>query len=199
MTPRRTHDRRAAEAYRKAKAFLSSITAILAGAKELVMKLVKLLLVSTCLMFATMAEANDPAPLNATLDYEFVGYLLQFDTEGRLLAWEGTTSGDINGIIRWWMVVPFSVTGQVTHFEERWEIWDSTDSFLLLAGYNAGTTTNRPGRSGVWRSNGIVTEFNPDFPDLAKWVGRHMHESGEFFWTIPGQLPLNGIGVFRVN
>lgn len=162
------------------------------------MKLIKLLLVSTCLMFGTMAEAKDPAPLNATLEYVFVGHLGEFDTEGRLLAWEGTTSGDINGIIRWWMVWPFSVTGQVTHFEERWEVWDETDSFLLLWGYNAGTTTNRPGKSGVWRSNGIVMWVNPGIPELAEWFGRHMHESGEFFWIAQG-VPSHGTGIFRVN
>ena len=163
------------------------------------MKLIKLLLASTCLMFATTAGVNAAPPLNATTEYDFVGHLEEFDPEGRLLAWKGTTSGDIVGVIRWWMVVPFSITGQVTHFEEKWEIWDVTDSFVLLEGYNAGTTTNRPGKSGVWRSNGIVTYVNPAFPELDKWFGRHMHESGEFSWLIQGEFPLDGTGIFRVN
>jgi len=163
------------------------------------MNLVKLLFVSACMVFATTAVAKDAAPLNATTEYAFVGHLGAFDAEGRLLAWEGTTSGDIEGVIRWWMVVPFSITGQVTHFEERWEIWDVNMTFLLLEGYNAGTTTNRPGKSGVWRSNGIVTYVNPDFPELDKWFGRHMHESGEFEWAIQGELPLGGWGTFRIN
>ncbi len=163
------------------------------------MKLIKLLLVATCLVFATAAGAKEAAPLKATLDYVFVGHVGQMDAEGRLLAWEGTVSGDIEGVIRWWMVVPFSVTGQVTHFQEKWEILDVTGTFVLLEGYNAGTTTNRPGKSGVWRSNGVVTWVNPNMPELAKWFGRHMHESGEFFWTIPGVLPSHGTGKFRVN
>ena len=163
------------------------------------MNLVKLLFVSACMVFATTAVAKDAAPLNATTEYAFVGHLGAFDAEGRLLAWEGTTSGDIEGVIRWFMVVPFSITGQVTHFEERWEIWDVNMTFLLLEGYNAGTTTNRPGKSGVWRSNGIVTYVNPGFPELDKWFGRHMHESGEFFWAIQGELPFLGTGIFRVN
>ena len=163
------------------------------------MKLIKLLLVATCLMFATTAGAKDPAPLNATTEYDFVGHLGVFDTEGRLLAWKGTTSGDIEGVIRWWMVVPFSITGQVTHFEEQWEIWNAADTVLLLRGYNAGTTTNRPGKTGVWRSNGIVTYVNPTYPELDKWLGRHMHESGEFSWVVPGEFPWKGTGIFRTN
>ena len=163
------------------------------------MNLVKLLFVSACMVFATTAVAKDAAPLNATTEYAFVGHLGAFDAEGRLLAWEGTTSGDIEGVIRWWMVVPFSITGQVTHFEERWEIWDVNMTFLLLEGFNAGTTTNRPGKSGVWRSNGIVTYVNPGFPELDEWLGRHMHESGEFSWFIQGELPFLGTGIFRVN
>lgn len=163
------------------------------------MNLVKLLFVTACMVFATTAVAKDAAPLNATTEYAFVGHLGAFDAEGRLLAWEGTTSGDIEGVIRWWMVVPFSITGQVTHFEERWEIWDVDQRFLLLEGYNAGTTTNRPGQSGVWRSNGIVTYVNPGFPELDEWLGRHMHESGEFSWFIQGELPFLGTGIFRVN
>ncbi len=183
----------------KPNLFVSINAVIMVSRKGPVMKLMQLFLVSALLAFATTAEAKDPAPLNATLEYEFVGHLLQFDAQGRLLAWEGTTSGDIEGIIRWWMVVPFSVTGQVTHFEERWEIWDASGSTLLIAGYNAGTTTNRPGKSGVWRSNGVVTEVNDDYPELAKWFGRHMHESGEFFWIVPGEFPSDGTGTFRIN
>ena len=163
------------------------------------MKLMKLLLVSTCLVFATTAGVNADPPLNATTEYDFVGHLEVFDADGRLLAWEGTTSGDIEGVIRWWMVVPFSITGQVTHFVERWEILDADSFVVLLEGYNAGTTTNRPGKTGVWRSNGIVTYVNPAYPELDQWLGRHMHESGEFSWIVPGEFPWKGTGIFRTN
>ena len=163
------------------------------------MKLIKLLLASVCLMFAATAAADDPGPLKSTTEYWFVGHLGQFDDQGRLLAWEGIVSGDIDGMIRWWMVVPVSITGQVTHFAERWEILDITGTVVYLEGYNAGTTTNRPGKSGVWRSNGVVTWVNPGMPELAQWYGRHMHESGEFYWLFPGGPPSDGTGIFRVN
>ena len=165
------------------------------------MKLIKLLLVSTCLVFATTAGVNAAPPVNATTEYAFVGHLEQFDDEGRLLAWEGTISGDIEGVIRWWMVVPFSITGQVTHFEEKWEIWDGDedDAVLCLEGYNAGTTTNRPGKTGVWRSNGMVTKVGPACPELDEWLGGHMHESGEFSWIVQGEFPEKGTGIFRTN
>jgi hypothetical protein len=167
--------------------------------RRFIVNLIKLLFISACIIFATTAVAKDAAPLNATTEYAFVGHLGELDADGRLLAWKGTVSGDIKGVIRWWMVVPFSYTGQVTHFVEKWEIWDETDSFLLLEGYNAGTTTNRPGKTGVWRSNGIVTYVNPNIPGLAEWFGRHMHESGEFSWIVHGEFPSHGTGIFRTN
>jgi hypothetical protein len=167
---------------------------------EIVMQLIKLFFISACMMFATIAVANDAAPLNVTTEYYFVGHLGTFDADGRLLAWEGPTSGDIEGIIRWWMVVPFQVKGQVTLFANaRWEIWDETDTFLILEGYEAGTTTNRPGKTGVWRANGIVTYVNSDYLDVENWFGRRIHDGGEFIWAIPGELPDWGWGKFRVN
>ena len=141
-----------------------------------------------------VAQADKPAPsLRCTTEYYFVGHLGVFDPEKGLLAWEGTISGDIEGVIQWWMVMG-PVTGQVTHFEARWEIWDGDD--LLLAGDEAGTTTNRPGKTGVWRANGIVTEASERFED---WLGRHVHDGGEFIWVIPGEFPSHGWGEFRIN
>ena len=141
-----------------------------------------------------IAQAHKPAPsLRCTTEYAFVGGLGEFDTEGRLLAWEGTISGDIDGVIKWWMVVPFTLTGQVSHFVARWEIWDGDD--LILAGDEAGTTTDRPGKNGVWRAHGIVTEAIPEFED---WIGRHVHDGGEFEWAAP-DLPDFGWGEFRIN
>ncbi|MHA1621779.1 MAG: hypothetical protein ACTSVO_06500 [Candidatus Heimdallarchaeaceae archaeon] len=43
-------------------------------------------------------------------------YLGETDAEGRLLAWEGTISGDINGDIFWWMYILNKNCPQVTHF-----------------------------------------------------------------------------------
>ena len=88
-------------------------------------------------------------------------------------------------------------TGQVSHFVDRWEIWDGdgVDAILLLAGDEAGTTTDRPGKNGVWRANGIVTEASPEFVD---WIGRQVHDGGEFTWVLPG-WPDHGWGEFRIN
>jgi len=167
--------------------------------KELVMKLMKLLFIFACVIFATIAVAKDAAPLTITTEYTFVGHLGIFDAESRLLAWEGPTDGDIEGTIRWWLVIPTRVTGQASHFVGRWEIWDDTVTDLLLAGYEAGTTTDRPGKSGVWRANGKVTYVNPDFPELDDWFGRQVHDGGEFIWAIPSLLPSHGWGEFRIN
>ena len=163
------------------------------------MNLVKLLFVSACMVFATAAVSNDEATLKITTEYAFVGHLGIFDAESRLLAWEGPTDGDIEGTMRWWLVFPTRVTGQASHFVGKWEIWDDTVTVLLLAGYEAGTTTDRPGKSGVWRANGIVTYVNPDFPELDDWFGRQVHDGGEFMWVIPGEFPSHGWGKFRIN
>ena len=167
------------------------------------MKLIKILLTSVCMIFATAAVAKDAASFTVTTEYEFVGGVAvpEFDAQGRLLAWEGTTNGDIEGIIRWWLVLPMPtrVTGQASHFAGRWEIWDENDRSLLLAGDEAGTTTDRPGKSCVWRANGIVTYVSPDYPELDDWIGRQVHDGGEFTWVVPGLLPFEGWGEFRIN
>ena len=144
-----------------------------------------------------IAQANKPAPsLTVTTEYIFVGHFGEFDVEGRLLAWQGTVEGDIEGVIKWWMVVPFNVTGQVSHYVDRWEIWNLEETDLLLAGEEFGSTTNRPGLNGVWRTNGTVTETSLGFED---WFGRQSHAGGEFIWAVPGEVPSHGWGTFRIN
>jgi hypothetical protein len=144
----------------------------------------------------TTTLAKKPAPtLKGTTVYDFVGHLGEVDAEGRLLAWKGTISGDINGVIKWWMVVPFDVTGQVSHYEDRFEIWNAEETVLLLAGDEAGTTTARHGKNSNWRTNGTVTEVGPGFED---WIGRPEHCEGHFTWAAPG-LPDHGDGTFKVN
>ncbi len=143
------------------------------------------------------ALAKKSAPsLRCTTEYSFVGHLQvipdDLDAEGRLLAWEGTISGDIEGVIQWWMG-PMSLTGQASHYEDRFEIWNGT--VLLLAGDEAGTTTARHGKNSNWRTNGTVTEAYGEFAD---WDGRKNHAEGHFTWAAPG-LPLEGWGTFRIN
>ena len=143
-------------------------------------------------------ESEKPAPtLTGTTEYDFVGLDGIFDDEGRLLCWEGTISGDINGVIKWWMG-PMSTTGQASHYVDRFEIWDSDedDAELLLAVDEEGTTTVCHGKNTVWRANGIVTEAYGEFED---WIGCETHNSGDATWIIPGVLPLDGEGTFRVN
>ncbi len=142
--------------------------------------------------------AKKPLPsLRCTTEYDFRGAddPPAFDTEGRLLAWEGPISGDITGVIKWWMFVPFELTGQVSHYEDRFEIWNDDETVLLLAGDEAGTTTARHGKNSNWRTNGIVTEAAPEY---VEWLGRKAHAEGHFTWLEPG-LPDNGYGTFKVN
>lgn len=141
-------------------------------------------------------DAAKPAPsLTNTIDYNFVGHLGIIDTEGRLLVWVGTISGDINGAMKWWFVPlggppNMPVEAHVRFYEARWEIWDGFD--LLLAGESAGSTATPPGKDGIWRGNGIVTEAYGDFED---WNGRPISEGGNVDWA----FPYSGSGIFRIN
>jgi hypothetical protein len=157
-------------------------------------RLLFILLIILILIPTGIAQAKKPFRIST--EYYFVGHLGIFDAEMRLLGWQGTVSGDIEGVIKWWMVVPFKYSGQVNHFEARWEIWNIEETDLLLAGEEFGSTTDRPGKNGVWRANGVVTEAHEDYNE---WVGRQMHDGGEFIWVIPGLLPSNGWGEFRIN
>ena len=72
--------------------------------KKLSLVLVALALL-LALLPAGMAQAEKPAPsLTGTTDYWLVGHRGQFDGEGRLLVWEGTISGDIEGVQLYWFV-----------------------------------------------------------------------------------------------
>jgi hypothetical protein len=134
-------------------------------------------------------------PISDSTKYDFVGHLGIFDAEGRLLAWQGTISGGINGVIKWWMVLPMSYTGQASHYEDRFEIWNAAETELLLAGDEAGTTTARHGKNSNWRTNGTVTEVGQGFEE---WLGRQEHSEGHFTWAAPG-VPDHGTGTFRIN
>ena len=100
----------------------------------------------------------------------------------------------------------------VKHYVARWEIWDvhpgyppevpedpdypDDDASLLLAGDSTGTTATPPGKDGIWRGNGIVTEAYGEFED---WVGRKTYEGGNVTWEIPGIEPIDGVGIFVIN
>lgn len=159
---------------------------------------IPVLAMTLLLVFSTVLADNvgvKPAPvLTGTTEYNFVGNLGIFDGEGRLLGWEGTISGDIEGIIQWWMVIPMATTGQVSHYDDLCVILDS-EGELLLAIDEAGSTTVRHGKNSIWRTNGTVTDASEEFE---AWLGRHVHEGGNFTWAAPG-VPDHGVGIFRIN
>ena len=150
--------------------------------KKLIYVLLALALIGVLVPIGT-AQAKKPAPkLTCTIEYWWMP------------GWEGTISGDIEGVIKWWMA-PMSATGQASHYEDRFEIWNATETVLLLAGDEAGTTTVRHGKNSNWRTNGTVTEAYGDFEG---WLGRKNHAEGHFTWAAPG-LPDHGYGTFRIN
>ena len=142
------------------------------------------------------AAALKPAPsLSSTIEYVFVGHLGTVDSEGRTLVWDGKIHGDIEGQILWWFVEgggPPNMpdAAHVSFYEGRWEIWDG--DALLLAGNSAGSTAMPPGKDGIWRGNGIVTEAGAGFED---WNGRHVKEGG----NVDLAFPYSGEGTFLIN
>jgi len=163
--------------------------------KKLICFLLTLALLLT-LAPAGMGENPKPAPsLVATVEYCFVGDLGIFDPDGRLLGYVGTISGDIEGDISWWVVVPTKIVGQTNHYVTKWEVYDPT-GVLIMAGYDAGVTTVRHGNNSVWRENGTVIEANAEFES---WIGRHVHQEGHFTWDPATGFPDEGWGTFRVN
>ena len=157
-----------------------------------VLALALLLVLGT--VVADPAIKPDPS-LRCTIDYVFVGHLGTVDAEGRLLVWDGEIHEDIEGRILWWIVPEggppnMPVWAHVSFYEARWEILDGDD--LLLAGDSAGKTATPPGKDGIWRGNGIVTEASAGFED---WIGRQTHEGGNVNW----EFPYSGSGIFRIN
>jgi hypothetical protein len=166
-----------------------------------VLALVLLLVLGTVLSDGAAAQAKKPAPsLTCTITYDFVGHYGIFDAEGRLLVWDGEIHGDIEGRILWWFVLdggpPIPDTAHVSFYEARWEIFDEeADPEVdppLLAGDSAGTTAKPPGKDGIWRGNGKVTEAHGAFTE---WDGRQTYEAGNVNWD----FPYSGSGTFRVN
>jgi hypothetical protein len=147
------------------------------------------------LVSAGMAAAKKPAPsLEGTTEYIFVGSGPP-DAEGRTLVWEGPISGDIEGVIQWWIDMDtMTKTGAVSHYDDRWVILDKNKAAVLLAGEESGSTTARDGKDSIWRTNGVVTDASDQFEG---WIGRQTHADGNAEFP-PGELP-SGEGTFRIN
>lgn len=147
----------------------------------------------------TTTEVLDKKPANAldcTIDYVLARHLGIFDSEGRILAWDGTIHGDLEGRVLWWFVPgggPPNTpdAAHVGFYEARWEVWIGDD--LVLAGESAGSTALPPDKDGIWRGNGVVTEAGEGFE---AWLGRQVKEGGSVVFD---QFPFYGEGFLRVN
>ena len=152
------------------------------------------------LVSAGMAAAKKPAPsLEGITAYIYVGYLEKFDSEDRWLVWEGSISGDIEGVIQWW-IGEITTTGGVSHYDDRCVILGENDE-LLLAGEESGSTTTRGGQDKIWRTNGVVTDASDQFEG---WIGRQTHADGNVelleIDTPDGPILIpGGTGTFRIN
>jgi len=137
-------------------------------------------------------------PLTCATEYFFKGDLGIFDSEGRLLGWVGPISGDIEGVIKWWLTssaphpAPPAQVGQMLF---RWEIWNEDETLLLLAGDEEERTIVRHGKNSVWRANGLVTEASEEFVD---YIGSRMHDGGNFTYDPETGLPDHGFGTLRI-
>jgi len=163
-------------------------------AKKSMLLLALVLLVVLASVWAGDGAMEQPPALSCTITYDFAGHLQTFNDEGRLLAWDGQTHGDIEGRILWWFdLANAKRIGQVSHYVASWEIYDLADN-LLLAGDSAGTTARPPGEDGIWRGKGIVTEASAEFED---WIGRQIYEGGNVTWDEAGN-PKDGAVTFRI-
>lgn len=137
--------------------------------------------------------------LTSTISYWFVGHLGQTDDEGRLLVWEATIDGDLQGKMKWWFVTPPPaadvpyVGGRVTFYAARWELW--SDEKLLLAGESAGKTDFPDGADGLWDGHGRVTAANGRYKPLK---GRLIYETGPVILGPEPPKTFSGTGLFLI-
>jgi len=171
--------------------------------------LTSFLLALSMALVGPMAFAGQDAVPNGKLvsqiDYWFVGHLAQLDQDGRLLVWEGTISGDINGEMKWWFEIPSPVTApiypsgiEVLFYSARWEIW--SDNEMLLAGESAGKTLAPEGVfpgavDGIWDGHGVVTEAHGRFNPLK---GRKVYETGPVIIGDTPPVSFYGTGMFVI-
>jgi hypothetical protein len=139
-----------------------------------------------------MAAAKKPAPkLEGITEYFLVLDLTdpeKIDAEGRALVWEGTISGDIEGVIQWWVPWPPS-----THYDDRCVILDEAKENVLLDVLESGSTTYRDDKDPIWRTNGVVVDASGKY---TAWIGRQTHADGDAKML---EMPPCGTGTFRVN
>lgn len=133
------------------------------------------------------------------IDYLFVGHREQKDDAGRLLVWEATINGDLNGRMKWWFVDPPPLApvkhgnGRTSFYAARWELW--SDNELRLAGESAGKTVFSGDADGIWDGHGRVTEASGNFSAL---VGHRVYESGPVNRGNDPPRTLSGTGMFMI-
>ena len=134
------------------------------------------------------------------IEYEYKGHLGIFDEEGRLLVWEGNIWGDLNGHMKWWVVVPGPVpdsdfdNGTFSYYTARFEFYNEMDE-LMLAGQSSGKTVfpALAEGDGIWDGVGVVTEAKGRYNPLK---GRKTYETGPV--VLDGGLPY-GAGMLTVQ
>lgn len=169
------------------------------------MKAIKIFLLSVGLIFvccsASAAQFNLPnGQLVNKIDYELMAHLGIFDEEGRLLVWEGNISGDLNGYMKWWVVVPGTVprytfdNGEIAYYTARFEFYNDMDE-LMLAGESSGKTVfpADPDGDGIWDGAGVVTEAKGRYAPLK---GRKIYETGP---VINGEGLPHGEGMWTIQ
>jgi hypothetical protein len=120
--------------------------------------------------------------------------------------WVGTISfegfGDYG--IRFFHLSPFRDYSQASPFEERFEIYNTGDEAVVLAGPDVGVTTlaNKPPEPCTYRMNGEIDVATEPFE---MWLGRNVHMSGIITWQVldtpdgPVIAPATAPGTFRIN
>jgi hypothetical protein len=165
------------------------------GVKVLLILVIALL---NLLAFAASAD-DEKEQLVGKIDYRFVGHLEKSDNQGRLLVWQGTIEGDLNGEIRWWFERPTPVPnveytgGAISFYSAYWEILK--DGKMVLAGQSAGKMVFPDNTDGIWDGNGVVTRADRDH---RQFKGRKIAETGAVVTGSNPPVSFSGSGMFQV-
>jgi hypothetical protein len=117
-------------------------------------------------------------------------------------AWVGTISiGDEDFDIEWWFdvntwtawpPVPLVLPPNASQYTMKVMVFDE-EGTKVLETLEHGTTTIA---NTTWRANGKVVYAEGFFDG---WLGRRVHESGEFIMHPSGLFPVSGVSSFRIN
>ncbi len=170
--------------------------------KKWIFLLLTLAVVAAVVPVGTAAAKKPEPKLEGITEYDFVFNPSDpvIDGKGRALVWEGTISGDIEGVIQWWIPLPTSKTGSVSHYDDRCVILDEAKENVLLDVLESGCTTYRDDQDPIWRTNGVVVDASGDY---TAWIGCRTHADGDAKMVevpgLPDPIPCCGAGTFRVN